>query len=162
MASRNERMQTIWHRYDSRLEHKPSSTKQAVAWAVDEGLLELPIVDPLDILAEQMAQALREEYRTDEHGRRYRVNHAVRVTKSGAQYTFWGVMGHAPYAHMEKAFAQRRELIIGDNLQLKTDIDVFNSKFRGKNPEIQLVLDYTEDVAEREELRKMRNRRDAA
>lgn len=63
---------------------------------------------------------------------------------------------------MEKAFAQRRELIIGDNLQLKTDVDVYNDVYRGKNPEIQLVLDYTEDVAEREELLKMKNRRDAA
>jgi len=78
------------------------------------------------------------------------------------KYTFWGVMGHAPHAHMEKAFAQRRELIIGDNLQLKTDVDVYNDVYRGKNPEIQLVLDYTEDVAEREELLKMKNRRDAA
>jgi hypothetical protein len=71
-------------------------------------------------------------------------------------------MGYAPHSHMEKAFAQRRELIIGDNLQLKTDVDVYNSMFRGKNPEIQLVLNYTEDVAEREELIKMRNRRDVA
>jgi hypothetical protein len=63
---------------------------------------------------------------------------------------------------MEKAFAQRRELIIGDNLQLKTDIDVYNDSFRGKNAAIQLVLNYTEDVAEREELQRMRNRRDVA
>jgi hypothetical protein len=162
MASRNERMQKIWHQYDSRREHKPSSMRQAAASAVEDGLIELPHVDPLDILADQMSQALREEYQTDEHGRRYRVNHAVRVTRSGVQYTFWGVMGHAPHAHMEKAFAQRRELIIGDNLQLKTDVDVYNDVYRGKNPEIQLVLDYTEDVAEREELLKMKNRRDAA
>lgn len=162
MASRNEIMQRIWHRYESRREHKPSSARQAVEWAVTEGLLELPEVDPYDILADQMANAVREEHRTDEQGRRYRVNHAVRVTRNGVQYTFWGVMGHAPHDHMEKAFAQRRELIIGDNLQLKTDIDVYNEKFRGTNHEIQLVLDYADDVAEREELQRIRNRKDAA
>jgi len=162
MASKNETMQQIWHKYDSRRDHRPSSMKQAAAWAVEDGLLNLPEIDPLDVLADQMSQALREEYRTDEHGRRYRVNHAVRVTRSGVQYTFWGVMGHAPHDHMEKAFAQRRELIIGDNLQLKTDVDVYNEAFRGRNPAIQLVLNYTEDIAEREELQRMRNKRDAA
>lgn len=162
MASKNETMQHIWHKYDSRRDHKPSSMKQAAAWAVEDGLLNLPDIDPLDILADQMSQALREEYKTDEKGRRYRVNHAVRVTRGGVQHTFWGVMGHAPHDHMEKAFAQRRELIIGDNLQLKTDIDVYNDAFRGKNPAIQLVLNYTNDIAEREELQRMKGKRDAA
>jgi hypothetical protein len=162
MASRNEIMQRIWRRYESGREHKPSSARQAVEWAVKEGLLVEPEVDPYDILADQMCQAIREEHKTDEQGRRYRINHAVRVTRHGVQLTFWGVMGHAPHDHMEKAFAQRRELIIGDNVQLKTDVDVYNEKYRGKNPAIQLILDYTDDVAEREELRKMRNRRDAA
>lgn len=162
MASRNEIMQKIWHRYESLRERKPSSARQAVEWAVAEGLLELPEVDAHDILADYMCNAIREEHKIDEQGRRYRINHAVRVSRHGVQLTFWGVMGHAPHDHMEKAFAQRRELIIGDNLQLKTDVDVYNDKFRGKNPEIQLVLDYTDDIAEREELQKMRNRRDAA
>lgn len=162
MASKNEIMQRIWHQYDSRREHKPSSMRQAAAWAVADGLLQIPEVDALDLLADQMSQAVRGEHRTDEHGRRYRVNHAVRVTRSGVQHTFWGVMGHVSHDHMEKAFAQRRELIIGDNLQLKTDVDVYNDKFRGKNPPIQLVLNYTEDIAEREELQRMRNRRDVA
>jgi hypothetical protein len=44
----------------------------------------------------------------------------------------------------------RREQIIGDNVQLKIDVDVYNDMIRGKHPEIQLVLDYTDDVAERQ------------
>jgi len=87
MVSRKERLQRIWHQYDSRRDHKPSSMRQAAAWAVSDGLLQLPEVDPIDILADQMAQAVREEYRTDSEGRRYRVNHAVRATKSGVQYS---------------------------------------------------------------------------
>ena len=42
---------------------------------------------------------------------------------------------------MERAFAQRREQIMGDNLQLKVDVDVYNDLNRGKRPEIQLVLE---------------------
>jgi len=148
--TKTERLQQVWHKYDTEREHKPTSARQAVEWAVAEGLLELPAVDPLDVLAAQMSDALRDEYATDPKGRRYRVNHAVRITKHGVQYTFWGVMGFASHAHMERAFAWRREQIIGDNLQLKIDVDVYNDMIRGKHPEIQLVLDYTDDVAERQ------------
>jgi hypothetical protein len=63
---------------------------------------------------------------------------------------------------MEKAFTQRREQIVGDNVQLRIDIDVYNDMNRGKRPEVQLVLDYTEDVAERQELPKMRSKKNAA
>jgi len=112
--------------------------------------LELPELDPYDFLAGQMASALREEMDTDAQGRRYRVNRAARVMKGGVQYTFWAKMGFAPHEHMQIAFAQRRELIIGENVQLKTDVDVYNDMNRGKQPAIQLVLDYTDDVAERE------------
>jgi hypothetical protein len=159
MPTKEERLQQVWHKYETERKHKPTSAREAVNWAISEGLLELPEVDPYDILAGQMSQALRDEYKTDSQGRRYRVNHAVRVTKSGVQYTFWGVMGFASHEHMEKAFAQRREQIIGDNLQLKTDVDVYNDLNRGKRPEIQMVLDYTEDVAERQELQKMKPKR---
>jgi hypothetical protein len=69
MAGRKEQMQRVWHQYDSRRDHKPSSVRQAAAWAVADGFLTLPEVDPIDILAEQMAQAVREEYKTDSQGR---------------------------------------------------------------------------------------------
>jgi hypothetical protein len=155
MATKTEHLQQLWHKYDSEREHKPSSARQVVEWAVAEGKLELPNIDPYDVLAGQMSQALREEYQMDSQGRRYRVNHAVRVTKGGVQYTFWAAMGFAPHDHMERAFTQRREQIIGDNLQLKIDVDVYNDLNRDKHPPIQLVLDYTEDIAERQALMKM-------
>jgi hypothetical protein len=155
MATKNERLQQVWHKYDTEREHKPTSAREAVEWAVSEGLLQLPEVDPYDVLAGQMSQALRDEYQTDATGQRYRNNHAVRVTKAGVQATFWATMGFASHDHMEKAFTQRREQIVGDNVQLKIDVDVYNDMNRGKRPEIQLVLDYAEDVAERRELMKI-------
>jgi hypothetical protein len=153
--TKSERLQQIWHSYDSERDHKPTSAREAIEWAVAKGILELPEVDPYDVLAGQMSSALREEYQTDSQGRRYRVNHAMRVTKGGVQYTFWGVMGFASHDFMEKAFAWRRDQIVGDNLQLKIDVDVYNDMIRGKHPEIQLVLDYTDDIAERQEMMKV-------
>lgn len=63
-------------------------------------------------------------------------------------------MGYAPHEHMERAFAQRREQIVGDCFQLKTDVDVYNSLRDQRRPAIQLELAFAEDVAEREEQRR--------
>ena len=90
VLTKNERLQEAWHSYETKNNHLPTSARQAAEWAVDQGLLVLPQIDPYDVLAGEMAQALREEYATDQQGRRYRVYHAVRVTKAGVQYTFLG------------------------------------------------------------------------
>jgi hypothetical protein len=60
---------------------------------------------------------------------------------------------------MQKSFAWRRDQIIDDNFHLKTDINVYNDMVKGKYQAIQLILDYTDDIAEREELERMKNRR---
>jgi hypothetical protein len=148
MATKNELLQKVWHEYEKAHSHLPSSARQAVEWAVSQRILTLPKIDPYDALAGEMAQALREEYSTDSQGRRYRVNHAVRVTKGGVQYTFWAMMGSAPHDHMERAFAQRREQIISDCVQFKTDVDAYNDM--SSQAPIQMILDFTEDVAERQ------------
>jgi len=159
MSSMTERMQKAWHKYDSRNDHKPTIMRQAAEWAVEDGLLELPDVDPYDVLAEKMSNAVRSETRTDPQGRRYRVNHAVRVTKSGVQYTFWGTMGFAPVTHMHKSYGQRRNMVIDDLFQLKTDVDVFNDMMEEKRQQFELGLNFENDIAEREEIERMQNRR---
>ena len=159
MASMTEKILKAWHEYDARSDHKPTSMRQAAEWAVADGLLELPEVDPYDVLAEKMSNVVRAETKTDPLGRRYRVNHAVRVTRSGVQYTFWGVMGFTPIGHMHKSFAWRRNQIVDDSFQLKTDVDVFNDLVEDKRHQFQLILNFTDDVVEREEIERIENRR---
>jgi hypothetical protein len=148
MTSQADHMQQLWRRYEAERDHLPASAREVVEWAVAEGTLELPEIDPLDVLAGQMASALREEYATAPNGERYRVNHAVRVTKNGVQTTFWGIMGFAPRRHMETAFTQRREQIVSDCVQLQKDVDVYNT-MNPSSPPVQPALDFAEDVAER-------------
>ena len=150
MATKIENLQALWHKFESERDHAPTGTREVVEWAVARGLLKLPDIDPYDVLAGQMASALREEVQTDEKGRRYRVNHAVRISKNGVQYTFWAMMNFAPHDHMEKAFAQRREQIVGDCVQLNIDVAAYNDMKTEEHPLIQLVLDFTDDVAERQ------------
>lgn len=150
MATKNERLQRAWHEFGKQNGYLPSGSREASVWAVEQGLIELPEVDPYDVLADDMARALREEYGTDKKGRRFRVNHAVRVSRRGVQYTLWAMLDTAPRKHMQNAFAQRREQVVGDLVQLATDVEVYNDKNKGDGFEpIQLWLDFTDDVAER-------------
>ena len=147
MPSKNEQLQRIWHEYEEVMGHIPASARDALKWDVARGMIHLPKADPYDKLEDDMTRALREEYATDRLGRRYRVNHAVRVTKGGVQHTMWAIMGNAPRDHMQKAFAQRRKGIVGDCVQLDTDVEVYNDA-NPDQPRVQVPFNFTDDVRE--------------
>ena len=147
MATYNEQLQRVWHSYEAEHGYLPATMRDAVKWGVAQRMIEAPTPDPYEKLVEDMARALREEYGTDHLGRRYRKNHAVRVTKGGVQHTMWAIMGNAPREHMQKAFIQRREQIVGDCVQLSTDVEVYNDLNRDKPP-IPMLFDFRDDIAE--------------
>jgi hypothetical protein len=148
MATYNEQLQKIWHEFEKENGNVPATAREAVKWGVARGMIQMPKVDPYDKIAEDMARALREEYGTDQYGRRYRKNHAVRVSKGGVQHTMWAIMDNAPREYMRKAFVQRRDQIVGDCVQLATDVVVYNSMNAEQEP-IQIPFDFTHDVEER-------------
>jgi hypothetical protein len=143
-----DEFQRLWRDFEIEHDHAATSIMQVVDWALHKKVLALPYIDARQALATQMSRALREEQAVDDMGRRYRVNHAVRITKDGVQQTIWGILGHTDHAHMELAFEQRRSQIIGDLVQLQTDIAVYNRMPTG-NPPIQLCLDFTAEVEAR-------------
>jgi len=49
---------------------------------------------------------------------------------------------------MQKAFIQRREQIVGDCVQLCTDVDAYNS-IHEDQPPIQMLFDFRDDIEER-------------
>ena len=144
----NEKLQHVWHEYEKEHGYLPARPRDAVVWGAQRGMIDVPEPDPYDKLADDMTRALREEYAIDSLGRRYRKNHAVRVTTGGVQHTFWAILGHAPREHMQKAFMQRRQQIVGDCVQLATDVEVYNDQNADKPP-IQMLLDFRDDVEER-------------
>lgn len=148
MPTYREQLQTVWHEFEKTNGQLPATAREAVQWGVGKGLISMPEVDPFAKLAEDMSTALREEYATDEEGRRYRLNHAVRVTRGGVQYTFWAMMRDAPREHMQKAFIQRREQIVGDCVQLATDVEAYNA-MKVDQPPIPMLFNFNDDVEER-------------
>ena len=145
--SYNDLLQNIFQDYERAGNPTPASLREVAAWAIEKQLWKPRRIDIVDVLAEDLSRALREEYRTDHKGRRYRAKHAVRTMRRGVQLTLWADMDRSTRDHMHMAFAQRRQSIVGDCLHLRIDVDVYNEKNASEQP-IQMILDFTQDVAE--------------
>ena len=148
MSAYHDALQRFWTAYEQ--EHGKGAVvdaQEVASWAIKHGYWKPRPQDIVDQLAEDLKRAWREEYRVDALGRRYRAKHAVRITRDGKQASLWADMDTAPRQHMERAFAQRRQQIVGDCLQLKIDVDVYNDRDSSVAP-IPLVLDFTDDVDE--------------
>lgn len=145
----NEQLQNIFRRFQETHGQAPATAHEACAWALANGYLRAPHVDPVAYYAERMTRALRVEYATDPAtGRRYRVNHAVPNPRQPSLWQ-WANINDAPPEHMHEALQQRRRGIIMDCVQLKADVDVYNRRVPGGH-QMTLILDFTDDVLEHE------------
>jgi hypothetical protein len=128
----------------------PATAQQIAEWAWRRQLYTPQPNAAIRELAGRLSDALREELIVDPQGRSVRAKHVARTEQpDGSQLSMWDDIRTAPHEHMEIAFQQRRNQIVGDCVQLKADVDSYNENRLPPRP-IQLVLDFTDDVAERE------------
>ncbi len=146
----NEQMQKIVDEYRKAGNAWPATAHDMAGWAVRTGRWEPPRELAIDRCADDLARAMREEFITDRKGRRVRAKHAARREVNGEQMTFWADLRTAPREHMEIAFAQRRQQVVADCAQLKRDVDSYNDNFNKKGEPVQMVFDFTMDLAELE------------
>jgi hypothetical protein len=149
MAKFSEQMQAIFDRYTVEVDSSPVSLDNVASWAIERGLYRPAPRDVVKLCREALAESLRQEKRTDSKGRRYRAKHSVRTNVGGLQLSLWADIDNAPRSFMEKSFGQRRKAIADDCFQVKQDVDHFNDENADEAP-IQIVLDFTDDVAEME------------
>jgi len=149
MAKFSEQMQAIFDRYTEEVDPSPVSLDNVAAWAIKQGLYRPQPRDVVKLCREALAESLRQEKRIDAKGRRYRAKHSVRTNIGGVQLSLWADIDNAPRSFMEKSFSQRRKAIADDCFQVKQDVDHFNDENQTELP-IQIVLDFTDDVAEME------------
>jgi hypothetical protein len=147
MASYHQQMQAIFKQYQEEVSAEPVDLRIVGAWAMTKGLWAPRPIDIQSRFAAEMAEALREEYRTDKSGRRYRSKLAVTTSKDGRQGSLWGDIDTAPRSHVVKNVGQRRRQTVHDCLQLRIDVDHYNAEHPDED-DIQLVLDFTDDVEE--------------
>jgi len=143
MSVYNEQLQKIVTHYIEAGEEWPATARQIAAWAVSKGLWAPHPSSLVNQCAEDIAQAMREEYIVDPQGRKVRAKHAARVE----QGVLWADIRTAPRDHMGIAFKQRRRQILGDCRH----VDSFNQNRSSAEP-IQMSFDFTKDLLEIEAL----------
>jgi hypothetical protein len=145
----HEEMRAIANKYMRSGRPWPATAEQIARWAIDNKLWAPQARSLVRLCAEQLSDAMHLEYFTDPQGRRVRAKHCARITQRGKQLTLWADIRSAPHRHMEVAFQQRRQQVLGDCHQLKIDVDSYN---QNRNPEkpIQMSFDFTKDLQEAE------------
>lgn len=145
--SYTKQMQSLYAEYERSGRPMPADLNDVAEWALQTGLWKPAPELARRKLVEDLGRALREEYFEDEDGNRVRAKHVATIKRGGAQFNLWADMRTASHEHLAAAFAGRRNGVIGDLRQLKTDADWYNTHREG-NPSIQIVLDFTQDIAE--------------
>lgn len=149
--SYNEKLQELYRKYEKDGHMQPFTMHELAAWAYDNGLCQPQRSTIVNRLAEEFSRAMRTEFHTDAQGRRVRTKHVATYDQNGKQIALWADIRVASREHMERSFQQRRQGIVGDCRQLKADVDSYNQN-QNRGEAIQLVLDFTYDMAEYEAL----------
>lgn len=151
--SYKQAMQDLWKLYEQEHGEEPLSIGDCFDWAKRKGLWAPKPLDVAKIFNREMADALRDETRVDSTGREYRARHCVRKNVGGMQLSLWGDIDKVSRSFFEESVHQRRKGLVDTGYQMKKDVDHFN-EYRSPEAPISLVLDITDDVAEREALEK--------
>jgi hypothetical protein len=145
--SYSEQVQKMVKTYRTEGGKWPASAREIAQWAISTRHWAPQPSAIVSQCADQIAKALRDEYYTDPQGRRVRLNHAAH--NIGEQYVLWDDIRTAEPKHMLLAFQQRRQQILGDCKQLKSDADSYNEN-RQPDIKIQMIFDFTLDLEENE------------
>ncbi len=127
----------------------PATARQIAAWAYNTGRWQPKPGSVIKQCAEDISRALREEYYTDPQGRTVRTKHAALRERDGQQLMLWDDIRTAEPEHMERSVQLRRQQIVGDCCQLKSDRDSYNDN-NSYGAQLSLNLNFEKDVAEAE------------
>jgi hypothetical protein len=144
----------IVERYKREVKDGELDLAEVALWAIQNGLWKEPLEDQVEKLRKQLASMLRGKTFTDEDGQKPRSNYCIRrpvVDSNGRRYvqTVWAHIDVATHEFMQASFSQRRSGIADICYQAHVDNAHWNKFKRGENPEIQMPLDFTNDVADR-------------
>jgi hypothetical protein len=150
--SKRELFQHLVEEYRESGNEWPATSTAVARWALTNKKAKYSRRSQEEMLAREISAALREEYYTDPQGRRVRRKHCFPVIETPTgfkkQRVFrWCDIETASPDQMRASVQHRRQQMVADAKQLKTDVDSYNEN----NPhgaEIQLHLNLTYDVIE--------------
>jgi hypothetical protein len=141
--SKREQLLRIKNKYREAHGCEPASAREMADWAVAEGMYKLRPYAAEAQLAAELADAMRVEYITDDHGRRVRVNHAI----PKAQGSLWDEIRTISRPDMKLSVAQKRIGIAGEAKQIQRDLNYFNELHADEAP-LQASFNFNEDLAD--------------
>lgn len=143
-----KQLQEIVSKYIKAGKPWPAEKRAIAAWAVQTELWKPHPSKLISQCAEEIGEAMRQEHFVDKQGRSVRAKHAARMTdKDGKQTTLWGDIRTESPIFMMTSFQQRRQMILGECHQLKTDVESYNQN-RNTGEPFQIIFDFTTDLAE--------------
>lgn len=136
--------------YKNETGNKTVDMENVADWAIRRGATLPKPKTARELLISQLSDAARAEYKQDpKTGLSYRVNHAIRGTRSdGRQATLWVDIEDATRPQMLWSLTNRRQQMVSDAVHLKIDEMIWNNHHPDDEP-MQLVMDLTDDVEER-------------
>jgi hypothetical protein len=125
----------------------PFTRAELAAWAILNNRWAPPLKSQIQLLSDEIATAMGTA-RKDVKGRKVRMYHCIqRELEDGTNQTLWCHFDLATPEFMEQSLSRRRNSFRNQNIQLHNDA-VHTNEVKGTN--IQLLLDYTDDIADYE------------
>lgn len=141
-----EKMQDFVRFYREKTGQASIDTKEVAALAKEMGWRLPKPKDPVDLLAQQFSDALREEIRRDEvTGRKYRANLAVSEWHGQTQQVLWTDIEVASRHVAHKALKQYRDQMIGEAVMMTNTAEHWNRVHPTEEP-LNMPLDFGPDV----------------
>jgi hypothetical protein len=130
----------------------PATKMEIAQWAMNNNRWQPQPALLLKICAEEIAGAMREEFITDNQGRRVRAKHVARMPGPDGEQTYlWDDYHTMSREHMLVSAQTERQQIASWCYRLKVDVDSFNEN-RNPGPAIQISLNFEPDMADMEAL----------
>ncbi len=119
---------------------QPATAREMADWAVAQKMYKLPSYATERKCAEELADAMRQEHMTA-GGRRVRTMHSW----PEAQGTLWDHIKTITRDNMQLSLALKRNGIVGEVKQIKTDLDYFND-LHADEPPLQTSFNFEKDL----------------
>jgi hypothetical protein len=150
MANLNEQLLRIVEDYRAAGQPWPATREQVAEWAVANEKYQLTRGMAVRQCAERIAKAMRLEHVKDPKGRSVRKYYSARILEDGQLKMKWDDWD-AERPFMEVSTANRRNQILGECRQLKSDVDSYNERRCPENP-LQTDFNFNVDLEELEQL----------
>ncbi len=143
MSTENQRLQRMMRLYKEETGERELDMHKVASFCESKGWPLPRPSSPLDLLAQKLSAAAREEIRYDKSTKKpYRVHHPY---TNDQQLTLWIDIDEAPRKPMVKSVNKRREQMVSDGVQLTFDVQHWN-RINPKEEPIPADMDLTDEV----------------